>query len=151
MSKSSQLQILMLPSNGNLEKALNPYQFWLGQALIAQGLCWEIWYNPSMCIYHKIPKKRLEREYLLPLGKGIGLATCQLRMVNAKNWQKPVIFSRTILGNLRRIIQLFIKYRGQVKSNLISAFELEYFWGSLLSAFYYLSNILKPDNTNKAE
>ena len=104
---------------------------------------WEIWYNPTMCIHHKIPKKRLEKEYLLSLGKGIGLATCQLRMVNAKNWEKPVIFARTILGNLRRITQLFIKYRGQVKNNLISAFELEYFWGSFLSPFYIFYKLRK--------
>ncbi|NEO58622.1 MAG: glycosyltransferase family 2 protein [Okeania sp. SIO3B5] len=97
---------------------------------------WEIWYNPTMCIHHKIPQQRLEREYLLPLGKGTGLATCQLRMVNAKNWQKPWIFARTILGNSRRIILHFLKYRGRVKTDLIPAFELEFFWGSLLSPFY---------------
>ena len=99
---------------------------------------WEIWYNPAMSIDHKIPKQRLEREYLLPLGKGIGLATCQLRMVNATNWQKPGIFIRTILGNLRRIVTLFIQYRYQIKTNLVAEFEFRFFWGSFLSPFYYL-------------
>ncbi|MGB3513536.1 MAG: hormogonium polysaccharide biosynthesis glycosyltransferase HpsE [Microcoleaceae cyanobacterium] len=103
---------------------------------------WEIWYNPAMCIYHKIPKQRLEKEYLLSLAKGIGLATCQMRMVNAKGWEKPLIFIRTILGNIKRIFKHLIKYRNQVKTDLIAAFELEFFWGSLLSPFYYLKKII---------
>jgi glycosyltransferase involved in cell wall biosynthesis len=65
---------------------------------------WEIWYNPEMSITHYIPRQRLTRDYLLPLAEGIGLATCQLRMLLAKDWQKPFIWARTILGNLRRII-----------------------------------------------
>lgn len=104
---------------------------------------WEIWYDPAMCLRHKIPKERLEREYLLSLAKGIGLATCQLRMVNAKNIEKPTILLRTILGNLRRIIQLFIKSRGRVKTELISAFELEFFWGGLQSPFYAFYQLRK--------
>ena len=104
---------------------------------------WEIWYNSAMCIYHKIPKQRLEKEYLLPLAKGIGLATCQLRMVNAKNWQKPGIFIKTILGNLKRIITLFIQYRYQIKTNLVAEFEFQFFWGGFISPFYYLKKKAK--------
>lgn len=99
---------------------------------------WEIWYNPQMQIKHKIPHQRLERSYLLPLARGIGLATCQLRMITAQNWQKPIILLRTILGNLRRLIWHFLQYRNQLKNNLIAAFELEFFIGSLLSPFYLL-------------
>ncbi len=109
---------------------------------------WEIWYNPAMSIHHKIPQKRLEKEYLLSLGKGIGLATCELRMVNTKNWQKPVIFIRTILGNIKRILFLLIKYRFQVKTDVAAAFELEVFWGSLLSPVYYLKKIVLLNSRN---
>jgi len=31
-----------------------------------------------------------------------------------------------------------IKYRGQVRTDLIAACELEFFWGSLMSPFYCL-------------
>lgn len=99
---------------------------------------WEIWYHPHLHTYHQIPPWRLEKDYLLSISRGCGLATCQLRMINAKNWQKPIIFTRTILGNLRRIIGQFIKYRGQVQTNLIAACEMEFFFGSFLSSFFYL-------------
>ncbi|MGK7880257.1 MAG: hormogonium polysaccharide biosynthesis glycosyltransferase HpsE [Crocosphaera sp.] len=105
---------------------------------------WEIWYNPKMIIYHLIPNDRLSREYLLPLAKEIGLATCQLRMILAKNWQKPLIWVRTILGNLKRILLHLLKYKSEVNNNLISAFELQFYWGSFLSPFYYLKTIFNP-------
>lgn len=100
---------------------------------------WEIWYNPEMHIAHQIPQERLTREYLLPLAKGIGLATYQLRIVQANNWQKLVFFLRTFLGNLRRIIRHLIKHRRYIKSDLVAAFQLHFFWGSLLSPFYFLN------------
>ncbi|MBE9126709.1 MULTISPECIES: hormogonium polysaccharide biosynthesis glycosyltransferase HpsE [unclassified Coleofasciculus] len=99
---------------------------------------WEIWYNPQMHIAHQIPCQRLEREYLLHLARGTGLATCQLRMINAKGWQKPIIFARTLLGNSRRLIVHFLKYRQKIETDLITAFEREFFWGSFMSPFYFL-------------
>jgi len=101
---------------------------------------WEIWYHPDLHTYHQIPHWRLEREYLLSISRGCGLATCQLRMINATPWQKPIIFLRTLLGNLRRVIWQFIKYRRKVKTNIIMECEMEFFWGSLMSCFYTLSS-----------
>lgn len=103
---------------------------------------WEIWYNPSMHINHQIPPWRLEREYLLSLAHSCGLATCQLLMINAKTWQKPIIFCKTILGSLHRIITYSLKYRGQFQTNLVAAFELRFFLGSMLSPFYLLRKSL---------
>ena len=97
---------------------------------------WEIWYNPALHTYHQIPHWRLERDYLLSISRGCGLATCQLRLIYAKPWQKPLVILRTFLGNLRRVALQFIKYRGQVKTDLIAECEMEFFWGSLLSPFY---------------
>ncbi len=99
---------------------------------------WQIWYNPAMHTYHQIPHWRLEKDYLLTLARGCGLCICQLRFINAKNWQKPILFFRTILGNFRRILGHLIKYQGKLKSDLISRFELEFYFGSMLSPFYYL-------------
>lgn len=99
---------------------------------------WEIWYNPDMHIYHQIPYWRLERNYLLPLCRGCGLATCQLRLINTKNWQKPIVIARTLLGNLRRVTLHYIKYREQLQTDLIAACEMEFFLGSLMSPFYIL-------------
>jgi glycosyltransferase involved in cell wall biosynthesis len=104
---------------------------------------WEIWYNPQMSINHYIPSHRLSKDYLLPLAKGIGLATCQLRMILAKNWQKPLIWLKTILGNLRRIVLHCLKHGFRFKDDLVASFELAFFWGSFLSPFYYLQQIFK--------
>jgi hypothetical protein len=97
---------------------------------------WEIWYHPDLHTYHQIPHWRLERDYLLSISRGCGLATCQLRMINANAGQKPIIFLRTLLGNLRRVTLHFLKYRGQLKTDLVAACELEFFWGSLISSFF---------------
>ncbi|NES87627.1 MAG: hypothetical protein F6K10_43435 [Moorea sp. SIO2B7] len=96
-----------------------------------------------MHTYHQIPKWRLEREYLISIARGCGLATCSLKMINAKTWEKPIIFIRTILGNLRRIIIHLSKYRGRVNTDIIAAFEREFFWSSLLSTFWFLKNVIK--------
>jgi len=99
---------------------------------------WEIWYNPQMHINHQIPRDRLERDYLLPIARGCGLPICQLRMIAAPNWQKPAILLRTLFGNLRRVIVHRIKYREKIETDLIAAFELEFYWGSMMSPFYFL-------------
>ena len=104
---------------------------------------WEIWYNPAMHTYHQIPHWRLERNYLLSLSRGCGLATCQLRMINADNWQKPMIIAKTLVGNLRRVALYLIKYQGQIKTNLVAACELEFFWGSFISPFYFFRKSLQ--------
>ncbi|MDZ8188361.1 MAG: hormogonium polysaccharide biosynthesis glycosyltransferase HpsE [Nostoc sp. ChiSLP02] len=99
---------------------------------------WEIWYNPAMHIAHQIPPSRLEKDYLLILARGYGLCIFQLRLINARNWQKPIIFVKTVLGNLNRILQHILKYRGDLKSNLIALFEINFYWASMISPFYSL-------------
>lgn len=110
---------------------------------------WEIWYNPVMHTYHQIPQWRLERDYLLRLARGCGLCVFQLRLINAKNWQKPIILCKTILGNLRRILHHCIKYRGQLKNDLIAIFEVEFYLGSMLSPIYYFKYLFNKIIVNK--
>ncbi len=102
---------------------------------------WEIWYNPKMQTYHQIPHQRFERDYLLMLAKGCGLATCQLRLITASPQEKPVLIVRTVLGNLRRVIVHQLKHRNKLNKDLAVDFEMAYFWGSFLSPFY-LSKML---------
>ncbi|NER96977.1 MAG: glycosyltransferase family 2 protein [Symploca sp. SIO1B1] len=99
---------------------------------------WEIWYNPQMLITHQIPASRLERDYLLSLIRSAGLNVCTLRLTKASNWQKPVIITRIILGNLRRIVRHWRQYRGQYQSDLVAACEMEFFVSGLLSPWFYL-------------
>ncbi|MBH8574218.1 glycosyltransferase family 2 protein [Nostocaceae cyanobacterium CENA369] len=97
---------------------------------------WEIWYNPAMHTYHQIPYWRLEKDYLLTLARGCGLCTFQLRLINSPSWQKPIILLKTILGNLRRLLKHLVKYKAKSESDIITLFEMEFYWGSMLSPFY---------------
>lgn len=106
---------------------------------IAKG-GWEIWYNPEMFIEHQIPAWRLEKNYLLSVVRGCGMATCHLRVINAKKSQIPLIVIRTIIGNLKRIVQHLIKYRGKISKDLVVACEIEFYKSNILSAFSYLKN-----------
>ncbi|MDJ0553138.1 MAG: hormogonium polysaccharide biosynthesis glycosyltransferase HpsE [Microcoleaceae cyanobacterium MO_207.B10] len=99
---------------------------------------WEIWYNPNMHIFHKIPKSRLERGYLLSLSNTVGICICELRLINVKNWQKPIVMSRIFLGNLRRAVRHIFKYRQEVKTDLVAACELQFLISGMISPFYYL-------------
>ncbi|MBT9313964.1 hormogonium polysaccharide biosynthesis glycosyltransferase HpsE [Leptothoe spongobia] len=103
---------------------------------------WEIWYNPDMHVFHQIPKSRLDRTYLTTLSRGCGLCICQLRMINAQIWQKPFLFTKLLLSNLRRVILHWIKYRHLIQTDLVAACEMEFFVGSFVSPFYYLKTSL---------
>ncbi|HEY9622234.1 MAG TPA: hormogonium polysaccharide biosynthesis glycosyltransferase HpsE [Crinalium sp.] len=104
---------------------------------------WEIWYCPTMHIYHQIPRERLERAALLKLIRTAGLCICQLRMVGAKPWQKPIIALKIILGNSRRVILHLLKHGAQVKTDLVTECEMAFFLSSLVSPFYSLNASLK--------
>jgi glycosyltransferase involved in cell wall biosynthesis len=96
---------------------------------------WEIWYVPDLCVHHQIPQNRFNRQYLLELGKGCGLATYSLACILTPRWQRPWLLIRTILGNIRRLTQLYWVHRNQVSDDLVPAFLCQFYWGSLMSPF----------------
>jgi len=110
---------------------------------------WEIWYNPAQQTYHQIPQWRLEKDYLLAISRACGLPTCQLRFINAKPRQKPVIFFRIILSNLFRAIQHIVKYKMQVKTDIVLACELEFYLANMVSPWYALTNLRSKDISQK--
>ncbi|MBW4568376.1 MAG: hormogonium polysaccharide biosynthesis glycosyltransferase HpsE [Tolypothrix carrinoi HA7290-LM1] len=97
---------------------------------------WEIWYNPEMEIYHQIPHWRLQREYLIPFFQGIGLSRYVTRMMNINPWVKPFAFFAYIINDLRKIVLHLLKYRTQVKTELVAACEMQLFLSSLISPFF---------------
>ena len=99
---------------------------------------WEIWYNPDMHVHHLIPQQRLEKAYLLSLIRGSCLCICHLRMINTRNWQKPIVIAKIMLGSLHRLIQHRIKYWGQISSDLVATCEAEFHFSSFMSPFYFL-------------
>lgn len=101
---------------------------------------WEIWYNPEMEIYHQIPNWRLQKEYLLPFFKGIGLSRFVTRMANLKPWEKPIFLILYLINDLRKILFHLLKYRFSLRHNLVALCELQLFFSSLISPLYLWKN-----------
>lgn len=105
-----------------------------------QAKGWEIWYNPAMQIDHKIPQWRLDREYLIPFFRGIGLSRYVTRMLSVKPWQRPIATLAYTINDLRKIVFHLLKHGFRVQSDLIAACEMQLFVSSLASPFYLWKN-----------
>ncbi len=101
---------------------------------------WEIWYNPAMEIDHKIPTKKWERDYLIPMLRGIGLSRYVTRMLSLKPWQKPLIYPLYMLNDIYRIVLVLLKYKTQIKSDIVASCKLELYINSLVSPLYLWKN-----------
>ncbi|MDZ7960055.1 MAG: hormogonium polysaccharide biosynthesis glycosyltransferase HpsE [Aulosira sp. DedQUE10] len=97
---------------------------------------WEIWYNPTMEVDHLIPAWRLEKDYLMSLVRGVGLARFHLRMLLIKNWQRPLAFFIYLTNDIRKVILHFIRYHTIIKTDIVAACEMERLIATLVSPFY---------------
>lgn len=110
---------------------------------------WEIWYNPAMQVMHKIPRSRLELEYLIPFFRGIGLSRYATRMVRVNPLFRPVFTCAYFANDLRKLIGHILKY-GIETTDAIAACERELLVSSLNSFFYLWRNgYLKPEKSIK--
>jgi glycosyltransferase involved in cell wall biosynthesis len=105
-----------------------------------QASPWEIWYNPAMEITHKIPAERLEKKYLVPFFRGIGLSRYVTRTVGIKGVKRHILTLAYLCNDLRKILLHLIKYRTKIKTDLIAACELELLTSSLISPFFLWRN-----------
>ncbi|MEB3831301.1 hormogonium polysaccharide biosynthesis glycosyltransferase HpsE [Phormidium sp. CCY1219] len=101
---------------------------------------WEIWYNPRMQIKHKIPRQRLQREYLIPFFRGIGWSRHVTRMVRIQPRFRPLAVVAFMVSDLHKIIRHWLKYRREVQTDLVAACELELLVASFTSFFYLWQN-----------
>jgi glycosyltransferase involved in cell wall biosynthesis len=108
---------------------------------------WEIWYNPAMHLNHKIPAWRLERSYLMPMFRSIGLSRCVTRMVMVQPWQRGFVLIAYGFNDLRRVIMHLIKYHAQLKTDVVAACELELYISSLISPLYFWGKVLASKAT----
>ncbi len=114
---------------------------------------WEIWYNPAMQVVHKIPRQRLDPEYLIPFFRGIGLSRYVTRMVGVKPILKPVLTTAYFANDLRKLAAHILRYGIQVP-DAIAACERQLLVSSLNSFFYlwrngYLDRNKKPREFSK--
>lgn len=104
---------------------------------------WEIWHNPAMKVWHQIPAHRLQRSYLLPFFRGIGLSRHVTRMLTMPSWQRPFMFWVYGLNDLCRALHHLLTYRGLLKTHTVSACELQLYLSSLMSPFYIWGILIK--------
>ncbi len=110
---------------------------------------WEIWYNPAMEMVHKIPRERLERGYLVALFRGMGLSRHVTRMLSVRPGKRPMMFVAYLLNDLRKIVTHLWKYGINVRGDVVTACELEFFLSSLISPFYlWQKGYLREKNEN---
>lgn len=104
--------------------------------LYIQSAGWQIWYNPKMCIYHRIPRQRLEKEYLIKICRETGLSRYHTRMLSVKNWQRPIALLAYMLNDIRKIIFHILKYKRAIGKDLVTTCEMELYIASFISPFY---------------
>ncbi|MDV3352892.1 glycosyltransferase [Leptolyngbyaceae cyanobacterium CCMR0082] len=111
---------------------------------------WEIWHNPDMKVWHQIPARRLQRSYLLPFFRGIGLSRHVTRMLNMPSWQRPFMFWVFIASDLLKALHHVVTYRTLLQTKVVPACELEFYLCSLVSPLYIWRLLLLRFLKNKS-
>uniref|UniRef100_UPI0030D96ABC hormogonium polysaccharide biosynthesis glycosyltransferase HpsE n=2 Tax=Argonema antarcticum TaxID=2942763 RepID=UPI0030D96ABC len=104
--------------------------------LYIQRAGWKIWYNPKMVIYHRIPRQRLEKDYLIKICRQTGLSRYHTRMLSVKTWQRPLAFLAYMLNDIRKIIFHLVTYKTTIRNDIVFACQMELYMASLISPFY---------------
>lgn len=98
---------------------------------------WEIWYNPAMRLWHRIPHWRLERSYLIPFFQGIGLSRYVTRMQGMSPWLRPFAIPAYALNDLRKAAWLLLRHGFRLRQNLTAQCQLTLIFYSLRSPLYF--------------
>lgn len=103
---------------------------------------WEIWYNPAMIIYHCIPSHRTERPYLTKLCFGVGLSSYPIRMLKYPPWQYPFWIIVYGINDTRKILLHLWQHKNAIRTETVTASEMQFLLGRLLSSWYFIKNRL---------
>ncbi|NJN32241.1 MAG: glycosyltransferase family 2 protein [Synechococcales cyanobacterium RM1_1_8] len=98
---------------------------------------WEIWYNPAMQLWHRIPHWRLERSYLIPFFQGIGLSRYVTRMQALSPWLRPLALLAYALNDLRKALGILLCYGFGLRHSLVAQCELTLSLASLRSPLHF--------------
>ncbi|MGD1701971.1 hormogonium polysaccharide biosynthesis glycosyltransferase HpsE [Dapis sp. BLCC M229] len=97
---------------------------------------WQIWYNPAMVVYHRIPNSRLKRDYLLSLLRCSALSRNHLRMMTLKSWQKPLALPAYMANDIRRLVLHLMKKGKSIQTDTVTACQTEFLWNTIKSPFF---------------
>lgn len=98
---------------------------------------WEIWYNPSMEIHHKIPSWRLEPKYIRSLLFGVGLSRSVTRLIGIPLLLQPLYLLLYFLSDLWKILTHILQHRSRVFSDSSLTCEMLLRLGALASSTRY--------------
>lgn len=99
---------------------------------------WEVWHNPMMVIWHHIPSRRLERDYLLKVARTSGLSNHALRLARMQPRQRgfmTLLMPFYLLSDAYKVLSYYLKHRQQFADDVAIACEFEARMGRLLSPF----------------
>ncbi len=105
--------------------------------LHVQKAGWSIWYNPDMVVTHDIPNGRLQQDYLITLFRCVGLSRFYIRLLGAKEWQRPLMIPAYIANDLRKLTLHYLRRR-HVEQSWLAACEQEYLLSTLRSPLFLL-------------
>lgn len=108
----------------------------LEAVLHIQSAGWEVWYNAAMRLYHKIPARRLKRDYLISLFRGAGLSRHRTRMLSVPTWQRPVMMVAYMANDIRKMVRHLVRYRRDVFTDVVAACEMTLYFYSLVSPLF---------------
>lgn len=108
----------------------------LESILHIQRAGWEVWYNPHMRVFHRIPSQRLNRAYLKSLCRGIGYSRYRTRMLSVSPWQRPLMLLAYAANDVRKILRHLLKYRSAVVQDDVAACEMTLYVSSLISPLF---------------
>ena len=113
---------------------------------------WEIWYNPDMVVYHRIPNSRLQESYLRSLLRCVGLSRFYIRMLGTREWQRPLLVPAYIANDIRRLALHYIK-EGQRSEqlSLSSSCAREYLQSTIASPFFLLKKAFQSQVDTRVE
>lgn len=105
------------------------------EALIyMQRAGWELWYNPAMEVNHHIPPHRLDRDYLIPFFRGIGLSRYVIRQLRIHNpWKRRLTLLAHAGLDVGRLVRHAWRYRDRLGHDLVIDCEWELYRSSLIS------------------
>lgn len=105
-----------------------------------QNSYWEIWHNPQMAIYHHIEPRRLEKDYLLKLARGFGLANYTFRLTRLYPWQRifmPLLVLIYLISDTYKVIVYYFRYRHNFSDDIGKACEFQGRLGRWISSTYF--------------
>ena len=124
----------------------------LEAVLHIQKAGWEIWYNPEMVVYHRIPSARLQASYLRSLLRCVGLSRFYIRMLGIKEWQRPFAIPAYIANDIRRLALHYLQEGLNSKAlSAATSCKREYLHSSARSPFFLVKKAAQSQVENYLE